>query len=128
MQNDWDWVGNLSLASIDVLDPSAAALLAPWFQLTSTQTFKFARDYMHPAVALVANHLSIPVGFFAWETHHADNHYAQLTKFSTEQSKAEHCTLHLRLLYQFLFGTYDPWVHYKQFTILASEPQLPLRN
>ncbi|KAJ7852629.1 hypothetical protein B0H14DRAFT_2580800 [Mycena olivaceomarginata] len=90
--NDRDWIENLSLAYINVLDPSAAALLAPWFQVTSVQTFKFPRDSAHPAVALVANHLSIP-----------------LTEFSTKQSEAEHHTLHLRLLCQFLFGTYDPW-------------------
>ncbi|KAJ7884405.1 hypothetical protein B0H14DRAFT_3743597 [Mycena olivaceomarginata] len=93
-QNDRDWVGNLSLAYINALDPSAAALLAPWFQVTSAQTFKFPRDSAHPAVALVANHLSIP-----------------LTEFSTERSEAEHRALHLRLLCHFFFGTYDPWVH-----------------
>ncbi|KAJ7699452.1 hypothetical protein B0H14DRAFT_3653008 [Mycena olivaceomarginata] len=93
-QNDRDWVGNLSLAYVNALDPSAAALLAPWFQVTSEQTFKFPRDSAHPAVALVANHLSIP-----------------LTEFSTERSEAEHRALHLRLLCHFFFGTYDPWVH-----------------
>ncbi|KAJ7301374.1 hypothetical protein DFH08DRAFT_993761 [Mycena albidolilacea] len=79
-QNDRDWVGNLR--SPGPLVPS------------HPQTFKFPRDSAHPAVALVANHLSIA-----------------LTEFSTERSEAEHRALHLRLLCHFFFGTYDPWVH-----------------
>lgn len=56
-QPNRSWVADLTLAYINVLDPSAAVLLAPWFQITPSQTFKLPQDAGHPALALASNHL-----------------------------------------------------------------------
>ncbi|KAJ7208187.1 hypothetical protein GGX14DRAFT_566911 [Mycena pura] len=94
MQTDRNWVADLTLSYINALDPTAALLLAPWFQITPDQTFKFPRDSAHPGLALAAHHLGIA-----------------LTEFSTARSVEEHRALHLRLLCHFFYGTYDPWAH-----------------
>ncbi|KAJ7832104.1 hypothetical protein B0H13DRAFT_2679236 [Mycena leptocephala] len=67
-----EWVGDLTLQYIHALDPSAARTLAPWFAVEANTVFKFPVDNSHPAMALVAAYLSIPLGSSAMIDHCRD--------------------------------------------------------
>ncbi|KAJ7435597.1 hypothetical protein B0H11DRAFT_1937423 [Mycena galericulata] len=93
-QHDRQWLGDLSLSYIFSLDPSAAKILAPWFKLTPDQVFKFPDDINHPAMALVATYLNVPI-----------------SDFTVARDPAAHRAMHIRILCQFFFSYPDPWQH-----------------
>ncbi|KAJ7103962.1 hypothetical protein B0H15DRAFT_942003 [Mycena belliarum] len=93
-QTTREWVGELSLSYIHEIDPSAAAMLAPWWAITHDQVFLFPRDSSHPGLALAIQYLPVPA-----------------TEFVNPRSKKRHQALHLRLLCNFFFGFQDPWAH-----------------
>ncbi|KAJ7938877.1 hypothetical protein B0H13DRAFT_2648541 [Mycena leptocephala] len=89
-----EWVGDLTLQYIHALDPSAARTLAPWFAVEANTVFKFPVDNSHPAMALVAAYLSIPI-----------------TDFVSPRDAATHRAMHLSILCHFFFNRSNPYKH-----------------
>ncbi|KAJ7784842.1 hypothetical protein DFH07DRAFT_786132 [Mycena maculata] len=91
---DRHWVADLSLEYIHALDPSAAKILAPWFEITPDMVFKFPNDAQHPGLRLAAEFLPVA-----------------LTEFIKERAPELHRSLHCSLLCYFFFGHWDPYTH-----------------
>ncbi|KAJ7750720.1 hypothetical protein DFH07DRAFT_827452, partial [Mycena maculata] len=76
---DQHWVADLSLEYIHALDPSAAKILTPWFEITPDTVFKFPKDTQHPGLLL----------------------FLPLTNFTKECVPELHRSLHCSLLLHF---------------------------
>ncbi|KAJ7662236.1 hypothetical protein DFH06DRAFT_1471791 [Mycena polygramma] len=99
-RKDTEWMADLTLECIDALDPSAAEVLAPWFEVTADTVFQLGEPGQHPilplppALVLVATLLPIPI-----------------TEFAFKRTPEFHRTIHIMLLCFFFFGIEDPYSH-----------------
>ncbi|KAJ7636687.1 hypothetical protein FB45DRAFT_1138486 [Roridomyces roridus] len=91
-QNSREWISELTLAEIHALDPSTAALLAPWFSVSHDRAFALPQEASHPALALAATYLPV-----------------QMSYFSKARSVEAHKELHVMLLCQIFYGCQDPY-------------------
>ncbi|KAK7008038.1 hypothetical protein R3P38DRAFT_3593227 [Favolaschia claudopus] len=93
-QKDRSWLSSLSLEYVNLLDPSAARALAPWFAIKPSDVVPAKDLHRHPAVTLVAVYLP----------------NVNINVFCATRDESMHNAIRLSVFSAYLFGRADPYI------------------